>query len=317
VPEAPAILSPAITRAEYKALHAQPQRWEATVRVLAAAHGLGGTSVRAVEDGSNLVALLGDHRVIKVFPPFLRYQYESERATLRHLSGRLATPIPEVVVDAELSGWPYLIMSKLEGAPLSSVWGTCSGAERVGILREVGGLIAQVQAIEPGALAVLPPAWPAFIDAQVEGCRRRHERLGLPPHLLAQVERYLAATSDVLPARFAPAILTGEYTPGNLLMHRTARGWQIAGLIDFGDVMVGFADYDLLGPSTFLAAGDGGSVRALLEGYGFSATREGLRERLMRLLLLHRHSDLGLQVTIAGWQRARTLDDLARLLWPW
>jgi hygromycin-B 7''-O-kinase len=287
------------------------------VRALAAAHGLGRVTVRAVADGSNLVALLGEDRVIKLFPPFLRDQYESERAALRHLHGRLGTPIPELVVDAEQSGWPFLIMSRLQGVPLSAVWGGCAAFERVALLRAVGALIAEVQAVTPGALAGVPPEWPAFMTAQVEGCRRRHERLGLPPHLLAQIDPYLAATAGVLPASPPAVILTGEYTPGNLLVRRHEGTWQVAGLIDFGDVMVGFAEYDLLGPSTFLAAGDEASVRALLDGYGCGGDLVGLRERLMRMLLLHRHSDLAVQVTIAGWQRARTFDELSRMLWPW
>src|SRR4051812_11821374 len=147
-------LAPTITRAEYAALHAEPRRWEAKLRDLAAAHGLGGAAVRAVEDGSNLVALVGDDRVIKVFPPFLRPQYDSERAALRHLRGRLGTAIPELVVDAERSGWPYLIMTRVDGLPLSSVWAGCTADERAGILRAVGALIAEVQSIAPGPLAL-------------------------------------------------------------------------------------------------------------------------------------------------------------------
>jgi hypothetical protein len=37
----------------------------------------------------------------------------------------------------------------------------------------------------------------------------------------------------------------------------------------------------------------------------------------MALLLLHRHSDLSVQVRIEGWRkRARTLDELAAIVWP-
>jgi hygromycin-B 7''-O-kinase len=152
-----------------------------------------------------------------------------------------------------------------------------------------------------------------FLAAQVEGCRRRHERL--PAHLLAELEPYLQRTRDVLPTAIAPKILTGEYTPGNLLMRLRGGRWEIAGLIDFGDVMVGLGEYDLLGPSTFLAGGDGTLVRALLDGYG-QEEDGGLRERLMRMLLLHRYSNLGAQVQIADWRRAPTLEALAGRIWP-
>jgi hygromycin-B 7''-O-kinase len=276
---------------------------------------------RGVEDGSNLVALLGDELVIKVFPPFLRHQYESERLTLRHLEGRrLSVAIPRVVVDGEADGWPYLVMTQLAGLPLSAIWSACAGEEKRAILRSVGSLIAEVQAIPPGPLAALEPRWEGFVASQAERCRSRHERLGLPQRLVEEIDGYLKETRDVIPEDFQAAILTGEYTPGNLLMSRAAEAWQISGLIDFGDAMVGFSEYDLLGPSTFLAAGDAGQVRALLSGFGYnevSSAAPGLSERLMRMLLLHRYSNLNVQVSIEAWQgRARNLDALKRMLWP-
>jgi hygromycin-B 7''-O-kinase len=92
--------------------------------------------------------------------------------------------------------------------------------------------------------------------------------------------------------------------------------WHISGLIDFGDARVGFGEYDLLGPGTFLASGDPHRVHALWHGFGGASTR-GLGRRLMRMLLLHRHSDLRVQVSLAGWEsRARDLDELEALLWP-
>jgi hygromycin-B 7''-O-kinase len=308
-----------IAVSEYEALHSNPQRWEPILSEIAEAHGLGRFQLRAVENGSNLVALLGGDLVIKLFPPFLRHQYESERLTLQHLRGRLSTRIPETVVDGETAGWPYLIMSQLEGVPLSHIWGSCTSDEKRTILHAVGKLIAEVQAVPPGSLTTLEPAWQEFIASQTERCRSTHERLGLPQRLLEQIDPYLTKTRYAVPDGFRPAILTGEYTPGNLLMSRRAGAWQISGLIDFGDVMVGFKEYDLLGPSTFLASGDVGQVRALLSGFGYDdvAATRGLSERLMRLLLLHRYSNFDVQVRIEGWQnRVRDLDELALLLWP-
>jgi hygromycin-B 7''-O-kinase len=46
-------------------------------------------------------------------------------------------------------------------------------------------------------------------------------------------------------------ILTGEYTPFNLLH----QGGGLSALFDFGDGLVGPREYDWLGPMCFLAAG--------------------------------------------------------------
>jgi hygromycin-B 7''-O-kinase len=126
-------------------------------------------------------------------------------------------------------------------------------------------------------------------------------------------------TREAVPGSFRPVVLTGEYTPENLLMTRHAGAWRVSGLIDFGDVMIGFNEYDLLGPGTFLVSGDALRLRELLVGFGYGDPHpsSGLSQRLMRMLLLHRFSDLHSQVKIDGWQdRVRDLDELEALLWP-
>jgi hygromycin-B 7''-O-kinase len=123
----------------------------------------------------------------------------------------------------------------------------------------------------------------------------------------------------LIPTPASPVILTGEYIPENFLLGEAPDGWQVTGLIDFGDVMTGWGEYDLLGPSTFMAGGKPGRIRSLLRGFGYTdAQLDGaLRRRLMTLFLLHRFSEPASQVRIDGWQdMARTLPALERLIWP-
>jgi hygromycin-B 7''-O-kinase len=90
-----------------------------------------------------------------------------------------------------------------------------------------------------------------------------------------------------------PVILTGEFIPENFLLRREMEGWHVSGLIDFGDVMTGWGEYDLLGPSAFMTAGVPRRVRSLFKGFGYSAAdiTPDLKRRLMALMLLHRASD--------------------------
>jgi hygromycin-B 7''-O-kinase len=174
----------------------------------------------------------------------------------------------------------------------------------------------QVHSIDAGALADLPPPWSDFLERQAIGCRARHERLGAPAWLTARVEPFVARGLGQLPATFRPSILTGEYTPFNLLVSRTREGWELSGMIDFGDAMVGFAEYDLHGPSLFLAAGDPDLLAALLRGYG-TLLSPALRRRLMVLTLLHRYANLPVQLRLPNWQhRAQSLEALEALIWP-
>ena len=93
----------------------------------------------------------------------------------------------------------------------------------------------------------------------------------------------------------------------------------MSGLIDFGDVMTGWGEYDLLGPSAFMTAGMPRRVRSLFAGSGYSNAdiNPTLQRRLMALLLLHRFSDPVRHICIEGWQeKTRDLFQLAALLWP-
>ena len=95
-------------------------------------------------------------------------------------------------------------------------------------------------------------------------------------------------------------------------------GWRFAGLIDFGDVMTGWGEYDLLGPSAFMTAGMPRRVRSL-SGFRLFAgdINSALTRRLMALMLLHRASDPVRHICIEGWQqKAAGLVRAGGLLWP-
>lgn len=307
------------TRAEYLELRASPSRWMPALLEIARALGRGGEPLVPIESGSNLLALLGDELVIKLFPPLLRYQYQSERVALQLLEARLTVSTPRVVADSEIEGWPYLVMTRLPGVGLATVWDRYEEAGKCAILRDIGALIAEVQCISPGELATLHPPWNEFLSHQTQQCKARHTERGLPHALLADLDRYLERTASVLPIDAPSVLLTGEFTPENLLMQQHAGAWKISGLIDFGDSTVGFGEYDLLGPGTFMASGNPAHLKALLAGFGYTGAQlsTNLRQRLMRLLLIHRHSDLTVQVKIDGWHtRVKNLDQLEQLLWP-
>jgi hygromycin-B 7''-O-kinase len=189
--------------------------------------------------------------------------------------------------------------------------------QRERVLTRLGEIIAEVQRVPVGDLSRLQPQWEQFIAKQIEGCRARHERLGLPQKYLDGLDHFLRDAGTLIPVNAALVILTGEYNPANIFLEEHSGRWRLAALIDFGDVMTGRGEYDLLGPSTFATGGMPGRIRSLLRGFGYSkANTPALPRRLMTLLLLHRFSNLAL-IRIEGWQqKAADLYELERLLWP-
>lgn len=303
----------------YKAWRADTSQWLAVALDIAHGHGLPTALPHIFSTGTNLVIGLGDELILKIFPPIYRDKFVSERISLTLLRGRLGIPIPELLFEGERDRWPYLVMTRLSGVLGSEAWPTLPEDQKERVLGEIGTTIAQVQRVPVGELADIEPRWDRFIATQIAGCRARHTRLGLPQKFLDGLDDLLREAPTLIPLHAPPVMLTGEYIPENFMMSRNGSGWRLAGLFDFGDVMTGWGEYDLLGPSAFMAAGRPRRVRSLMEGFGVSAADVDatMRRRLMALSLLHRASDLGSHISVEGWKdKAGNLHELQDLIWP-
>lgn len=305
--------------ASFPAFRADPAQWLPIAQDIAHSHGLTCSAPQIFSTGTNLVVGLDAPLILKIFPPFLRSQFASERAALAQLRGRLAVPIPEIVAEGERDGWPYLVITRLSGHLGADVWPGLPEDQKERVLFQIGEVIAAVQRVPPGDLVHIEPRWQPFISGQIERCRARHERLGLPRRFLAGLDDLLRDAAELIPVDAPPVILTGEYIPENFLLDREADRWRVSGLIDFGDVMTGWGEYDLMGPSAFMTAGMPRRVQSLFAGFGYAAAdgTPAVKRRLMALLLLHRASDPVRHICVEGWQeRAGDLVELRELLWP-
>ncbi|MCK1385983.1 aminoglycoside 3'-phosphotransferase/choline kinase family protein [Bradyrhizobium sp. 21] len=313
----PSQMLPAFTDAKsFRAWRSDPSRWLPIALDIARGHDLDVSAPHVFSTGTNLVVGLGDRVILKIFPPQLAAQFVSERGSLTQLAGRLHLPIPEIVAEGMRDGWPYLIITRLSGTLGAEVWPQLPEDQKERVLRQIGETIAAVQRAPLGPLAQIQPRWDDFMGAQMQGCKARHTRLGLAPKFLAGLDDLLRDAAELIPMDAPPVILIGEYIPENFLLACHDDQWSLAGLFDFGDVLVGWRDYDLLGPSAFMAAGRPGRVRNLLEGFGYAKLDFALKRRLMALMLLHRASDLNSHICMEGWQeQADDLVQLQELIW--
>lgn len=294
-------------------------RWRSAVLECACTHGIPQGEVEPFSEGSNLVAAVGN-RVVKIFPPFHRHQWQSERYGLLRFANQLPISIPELVAEGERpDGWTYLIMSRVGGEPLSQRWPAYDDTLKVSMLEQIGRLMARAHAVAPGDPRGLAPAWGDFLKTQVAGAHARHSRLGMPGWFLDELDAFLYESRNETPSRFEPVLLTGEYTPFNLLIGSDGGRETLVGMIDFGDAMIGPREYDFLGPCLFLAEGKPTALRALFTGYGIRSSEQsaGLARRLMRLQILHRYSHFERQLKIPDWKgRAASIVELQELIFP-
>ncbi|MBL0341170.1 MAG: aminoglycoside 3'-phosphotransferase/choline kinase family protein [Bacteroidetes bacterium] len=303
-----------------KSFRLQPLLWQDIILELCELNNLPKNDFYPYKDGSNLIASVADKYIIKIFPPFHRHQWESEYRVLKNLNKKIQIPVPELLASGELEdGWTYVIITKLPGVTMESIWGSVGDAAKKHLLRQTGQIMSQVHSLSADELSDLPPTWEEFINSMIERCYERHVRLKAPEWLLKELLEYCSHNIHLLPTNFKPVILTGEYTPFNLLVSQTNNQWNISAMIDFGDAMIGFNEYDLLGPSVFCCEGNFELVAALFEGYGipYNNVNSDFRTRLMLLMLLHRYSDLNTQIFIPEWSiRAKSLEELEELIWP-
>jgi hygromycin-B 7''-O-kinase len=303
----------------FRTWRADTSRWLPVAIDIARSHGLAATAPQIFATGTNLVVALDDRLILKIFPPALRSQFVSEEASLSRLHNRLGVPIPEIVCQGERDRWPYLVVTRLHGMLGAAAWPALPEDQKERVLRQIGETIAEVQRVPPAELLKIEPRWDAFMRRQIDGCRARHERLGLPRKFLDGLDALLRDAADLIPVDAPPVILTGEYIPENFLLSSQDGQWRLAGLIDFGDVLTGWGEYDLLGPSAFMSAGRPGLVRSLFEGFGYASNDIdfALKRRLMALMLLHHASDPNRHICIEGWhERAADLYQLQDLIWP-
>lgn len=303
----------------FRAWRCDPARCLPAALDIARSHGLPCGEVDLFATGTNLVVGLDERFILKVFPPMLRRQFVAERAALSQLCGRLSITIPEIVVEGERDGWPYPVITHVRGVLGANAWPSLPEVQKERILAQVGATIAEVQRVPQGSLTEIEPRWPDLMRTQISGCWARHARLGLSQKFLDGLDALLRDATELIPMDPEPVILTGEYIPENFLLDCRGDDCALAGLIDFGDVMTGWREYDLLGPSVFMAAGRPGRVRSLLEGYGYSRadiTFE-LKRRLMALTMLHRFSDPVRRLCIENWQdKADDFLQLQEQIWP-
>src|SRR5215813_8968285 len=94
----------------FRTWRADASRWLSVVRDIARSHRLSCTAPQVFATGTNLVVALDERLILKIFPPVLRAQFVSERGSLIQLHNKLSLPIPEIVVEGERDGWPYLVL---------------------------------------------------------------------------------------------------------------------------------------------------------------------------------------------------------------
>jgi hygromycin-B 7''-O-kinase len=284
---------------------------------LAARLGLAGAGLRRYPGGSRPVYVVGDRRVLKLYPTVSAPASVTEARMLEYLNGRLPVATPELLAHGEYeNGWRYVLMSQLPGTELAAAWPAIPRPQQDRVVSEVGEMLAALHGLGPEPLhglgqeplhGILGPAdWDGFLAGQRATAPERQREVKLPDLWLGQIEGFLESV-PLTPGR-ERVLLHTEVIREHLVVDPGA--WTLSGLLDFECAMTGDRAYDFVAVGLFVSRGDPRLLGRILAAYG-----RGFDPReLLAYTLLHRHSNLSEALRQFPAPAQPTLDSLA-LTW--
>lgn len=310
--ELPVISDPANYR-----LHFHDHVWQQAAATICTRHRISYERLRRSSQGENIIFFVDEHSVIKIFAPF-RENYLRETAALDFAQGKLSIKTPDLMHTGDVDGWSYLVMRQLAGQASREVWASVGRRDRFEIVSRLGIAMSELHSDAAPLQTALDRDWRAFIERQAQMSVVRQRSCGANPEWLASLPAYIDARLALLPKDHEPVFLHGDIHAGNLLLVKEGGHWQIGGLIDFGDSLCGFNEYEFVAPGVLMVQGDGELQKALLLAYGYTTAEldDELRARLMLLTVLYECSDLRkYALRLVPEAIHLTLDELERAIW--
>lgn len=305
-----------ITKEKYKVMKDKNCYWEGKIKKIASNEKLEYENLKRFTYGGNIVFSVDGKLVIKLFPAYVNDEFIKEKAVLERLNQQqLSVEIPQIHSTGQFEGWNYIIMTELGGTLLIDIFDTLSLEEKAQIAKDLGKLIKEVHSSTISNDLNDQTEWNTFVKVQFEKLAEHHKQNELDNLFQNQLSEYV--TLESLKSSNQLVLLTGEYTPFNLIMNKVNESWKFTGLIDFADCFVGNSTYDLLGPIAFMFYQNKGLNRIFLESYGYNPEELNceFQKELLTYLLLHRFSNIPYyQQKNESAKNAKSFEELEKII---
>jgi len=270
--------------------------WKMVAAEICRQNGISFGELHRSPNGENIVFLVDKTFVIKLFAPF-RNRCSREVSALTLAQGRSLIKTPMLIGSGEIDGWAYLLTTQLAGSALQIPWNSVAKRNQFEIVSKLGLAMKQLHSFEvklTGTESRNDLDWSAFLERQILYSEQPQRVHGVSQRWVESLSGFLATNVSFLPKDQKSVLLHGDIHPGNFLLEVEQGQWKIAGLIDFGDSLSGFHEYDFVRPALQMAFGNRKLQRTLLLAYGYKEKELNLtlRRRLMLLTILHEGSHL-------------------------
>lgn len=284
--------------------------WQAAGRAILDRHGLPcGGPLTMPPSGSDVVLDAGD-LFVKLTSPQWAFQLNAEVHWTTALHGALPVEVPECVAHGELDGWPYVVLSRVPGVGIDSIWGTLTYDQRIDLAGQLGGVIAGLGEVSPPPLEGNDAAaWVPFLSDARQGMPARMRKYGVEEGLIQATIQRLGDAA--VPSETATSLIHTELLGEHVRVSERGGRWHITGLIDWADARVGHPGYEMAAPIEFIFKGEVGCLWACVEAWAPGRAR-GMGPALFEWALRHRYFHLGRMQKVAGG--ATTLEEIERRL---
>jgi len=284
--------------------------WRLVVAEIAERHDLGISDLHPYTLGEAVVWRAGEH-VIKLTLPECAYQIDAEIGCLRAVHGKLGVVTPQVRAHGELSGWPYVVMDRIRGRPLSELWPRLDSGERHRLAHDLGELCRALHSLP---VEGFPQGWERFWGACSSNVGTRHMSQGGSSALAASIDAFLQKLGPLTDRRIVP--LHTELIGQHIYLERHGEQFRLSGLIDFADARAGAPPYEFGALVTFIFKGEKGLLREFLLAYGVDETdlTEAYSELLLAWSLCHRFASLARTLGALAPPLPSSLEELASRL---
>lgn len=235
-----------------------------------------------------------------------RQAHAAERAAQLLLADDPGILAPRLLTEGRLwddgdAPWPYMVTTRMSG--LAAREAVLSADQLLSLAEALGRQVRRVHGLRPSGVASHDDWQPVNMEAAAR-------RSSLPPHLIAQIDEFLARLEP-----FDPVFVHGDLTLGYVFVE----DGRLAGIIDWGDAMVTDRHYELIQIHRDVFACDKALLRAFLAASDWPVGRRLPYQALG--LALHRqaigcaqHHSMDVFEPIAALlplQDIATLDELA------
>jgi hygromycin-B 7''-O-kinase len=300
----------------YRPIYRETAVWLPAMREICRRHGLDARALEFAPPGSNVLFWVDHNRLIKLFPPLWADDCAREALVLSALANQSGFEVPRVHFSGEVEGWPYLVLSRLSGVSLDMIWEGLNPADRERIAVGLGSMMAELHRTPTNDLSELGPDWNTFLQGQLHTCLDTQRAAGASPAWLADIAAFYSDLPSLVTPGYQPVLINADLNPEHIFCRETPAGWDVTGILDFGDAMLGHPYYEFVCPG-FILAGQPALRRMLLLAYGLNAAAltEALSRQLTAYILLHRFITVAQMAELFPQRPPQNMRELQEIAW--